>query len=284
MGYQFKVGDKGKTRDGDEYEVIHIADAAQHSRPVVASLTPGPRRGPDRRTVILTHTADGKYIPGDGSDCHLDLMRPKSAMEMVYVARDVEGLTSAHESIADVREWCDAIGGITALAQVKLVDGEGLDLLDGEPSNTTAPDEPLWPGRVVYDLDAMEEYLEVDEIEETLKKGALVTLCGFIWIDTPQGEWWRSRRGPLTDETRSAIEDLLAQVWYRDGLRYPGARVKYADDIRDAISDHDACIDAFDWARTPEGHGYWSGIDKVGHDWQSRVKLKVMLLDIANRG
>lgn len=67
MGYEFKVGDEGKTRHGNPYRVLSVD--ARGRQPVISEVCV------DGMWSIRIHNADGKYWP-QGHDDFRDLMPP----------------------------------------------------------------------------------------------------------------------------------------------------------------------------------------------------------------
>lgn len=72
MNHIFKVGDKGKTRDGRDYEVMLIDPA--HHRPIVAKIRPKPESCHQEK--YLTFFLDGRSTETRCQKWAADLMPP----------------------------------------------------------------------------------------------------------------------------------------------------------------------------------------------------------------
>ncbi|MDE2467342.1 MAG: hypothetical protein KGL35_00980 [Bradyrhizobium sp.] len=92
MTYQFKVGDKGKTRDGRDYEVIAISP--ELDQPVIVVV----------RGSVGQHCADGRYW-NLGSHCR-DLLPPVQT-RTVYVNVYWDHVGDAYSNPDDAREAAD---------------------------------------------------------------------------------------------------------------------------------------------------------------------------------
>lgn len=97
FGYTFKVGDKGKTRGGRDYEILSVTGDYVHSgkypQPIIAYLS-GKGEG--------EFSPDGLFNPEDG-ECTLDLMPPDDAScvdggASPEVPEDEVTRTAEHES------------------------------------------------------------------------------------------------------------------------------------------------------------------------------------------
>jgi hypothetical protein len=277
MGYEFKVGDAGKTRGGDDYVVLDVDERAGDYPVFWKCISDG-------EAHPKTATKDGQYYSW-GTEGDMDLMPPAGEVETLYVTLDNDG----DFDVCCNLEYLGAYG-VKAFAKVELAEGDGMDewrALKGDAGEEKRGNGELWPGRVVYSEELIENIVgdettcwtdQIGMIEQVLRIGKYGSNCGFAWLNTPQGfDWWSDRQGELTKETRAAIEDLLAQVYHaKDPDKYDARAMRLDECTVD-------CVEAmtpsgFAWRHTPEGGDYWVRRERNGHDHESRVKVKQIIL------
>ncbi len=116
----FKVGDKGKTRGGDDYEVIAILGFARDGRDVVAKTS--------HEDSVLTSVffPDGRWWndPADPPETAMDLLPPQQKIA-TYIAVWKNNTLTAHASpVPD----CVDFSKLRAVVPVTIeyIEGEGL--------------------------------------------------------------------------------------------------------------------------------------------------------------
>lgn len=90
MSYQFKVGDKGKTREGKAYEVLAV-DHDFKDRPVIAKIADSRLKN---RWYLARRATDGT-AEADGDAMGIDLMPPTRT---VYVNAYANGAVISYET------------------------------------------------------------------------------------------------------------------------------------------------------------------------------------------